>query len=107
MPASRAPGVSSEGIMRAVMASISTACSGEKNWNFAGVADLAAWCACSAAATIAGQCAESHTALTAPPARVKKLRRLRSLSMSEKELNIRNLGWSCRGVKEKRPDERI
>ncbi len=93
--------------MRPVMASISTACSGEKNWNFAGEADLAAWCAYSAAATSAGQCAESHTALTALPARVKKLRRLRSLIMSEEELNTRNLGWSPHGVKEKRLDESI
>src|SRR6266849_3910428 len=94
-------------MMRAAMASISTACPGEKNWNFSGEADLAAWCACSAAATIAGQCAESHTALTAPPARVKKLRRLRSVIMSEDNVSIRNLGWSRRGVTDKRRGRRI
>ena len=65
--------------MRAVMASISAASSGEKNWNFGGPADFAVWCACSEAATIAGQCVESQTALTAPPVRVRKSRRLRSL----------------------------
>src|SRR6266404_274266 len=94
-------------MMRAVIASISTACPGEKNWNFAGEADLAAWCACAAAATIAGQCAESHTALTAPPAQVRKLRRLRSVIMSEDKVSIRNLGCWWRDVKDKRRDSRI
>jgi hypothetical protein len=63
--------------MRAVIASISAACSGEKNWNFGGAEDLAAWCACSAAATIAGQWAESQTALAAALPRERKFRRLR------------------------------
>src|SRR5712692_9865376 len=47
--------MSSVGMMRAAIASISVACSGEKNSNLGSVADCAARCAWSAAARTAGQ----------------------------------------------------
>src|SRR5215472_12787399 len=75
-PASCAPGVSSVGIMREVIASISLASSALKNPNLGGAADLAAWCACAAAASNAGQCAEAQAAESPVTPRDRKRRRL-------------------------------
>src|SRR5215469_7804638 len=64
-PASRAPGVSSVGIIRAASASISAACSGVKYSNFGGSANCDECCACRVAARMAGQLAVTHAAETA------------------------------------------
>src|SRR5260370_24378479 len=77
-PASRAPGVSSVGMIRAVMASTSTVSSGVKNSNFGGVAAFAALCACVAADSTAGQVAVIHATLRPVPVRRRKLRRFYS-----------------------------
>src|SRR5713226_5128378 len=53
--------MSSVGMMRAVMASTSAACSGVKNSSFAVPGDFAAWRALAEAARSAGQFAESQT----------------------------------------------
>src|SRR5262249_30257033 len=64
-----------DGIIRAVIASISTASSGVKNSNFAGFGEAAAACACVAAETIAGHCAVSQAAERPATPRVRKVRR--------------------------------
>src|SRR5207245_6748307 len=69
--------ISSLGMMRAQMASISLASSAVKNSNLGGAADCAAWCAWVAAARRPGQCAETQTA-ESPPAPWAKKRRRRS-----------------------------
>src|SRR5215831_12506435 len=74
-PASRAPGVSSLGMIRAVIASISFASCGLKNANFGGAVDCAALCAWSAAASRADQCVEIQTAESpVAPCSKKRLR---------------------------------
>src|SRR5579885_718865 len=73
-PASFAPGVPSDGIIREAMASISTASSGVKNSNFGGVGDAAAVCACLAAAAIAGNCEVIHAAERPAAVRVRNVR---------------------------------
>src|SRR5437867_10010433 len=63
-------------MMRALIASISLASSALKNSNLGGAADLAAWCACVAAASRAGQCAEAQTAENPVTPRDRKRRRV-------------------------------
>src|SRR5262245_20307093 len=63
-------------MMRDVMASISLASSAVKKSNLAGAVDLAAWCACVAAASKAGQCAEAQAAESPVTPCDKKRRRL-------------------------------
>src|SRR5207245_3041743 len=74
--------ISSLGMMRAQMASISLASSAVKNSNLGGAADCAAWCAWVAAARRPGQCAETQTAESPPAPWAKKRRRLRDGSIS-------------------------
>src|SRR5215469_1046681 len=99
-PASCAPGVSSLGIMREVMASISLASSAPKNSNLVGTADRAAWRACVAAARRAGQCAETQTAESPPAPWARKLRRLKGASISSNlDYDSANVSGEKRSVK--------
>src|SRR5215470_20414055 len=73
-PASRAPGVASVGMMQAVSASSSRACSCVST-SSAVLPDFTAWCACSAADTSAGQFAVTHAAPNVPERSCRKSRR--------------------------------
>src|SRR5215469_464718 len=100
-PASCAPGVSSLGIMREVMASISLASSAPKNANLAGAADCAAWRACVAAARRAGQCAETQRAESPPVPCARKRRRLTDASISSNlDRDSANVSGQKRSVKD-------
>src|SRR5579871_761625 len=77
-PASRAPGVSVVGIMRAVIASISTAWAGVKKLSLALSGACTARRACVAAEQREGQCEETQIAVRLLHERNKKSRRLRS-----------------------------
>src|SRR5580692_1133502 len=77
-PASCAPGVSVVGIIRAVIASISTACAGVKKLSLAVSEACTAWRACVAAEQSEGQCEETQIAVKLLHERNRKSRRFRS-----------------------------
>src|SRR6201995_3270839 len=77
-PASRAPGVSVVGMIRAAIASISTACAGVKKLNLAFSGACTAWRACVAAEQSEGQCEETQIAVRLLHERNRKSRRFRS-----------------------------
>src|ERR1700729_3682172 len=77
-PASCAPGVSVVGMIRAQIASISTACAGVKNPSLAGSGACTAWRGCGAAGRGEGQSEETQTAVRLLHERNRKSRRFRS-----------------------------
>src|ERR1700726_3373607 len=92
-PASRAPGVSSVGMIRATMESTSAAISGVKNSNIGGVADCAELCACCAAARATGQWVATQVAERL----LKLLRRKRRRECKRKGLSELRSSWYDRG----------
>src|SRR5690349_4397722 len=84
--------------MRDVIASISLASSAVEKANLEGAADLAAWCACVAAARRAGQCAEAQAAESPVTPRDKKRRRLTD-SFIGNVLRRSALSCAAQGVK--------